>query len=273
MRDAVVFTDTFAAIVGGNVNMKAQIEQAAHLIAEAEHVTSVTGAGISTPSGIPDFRSPESGLWASFNPMEVASIFGFRQCPENFFKWARPLVRQFLEAEPNPAHKALAGLEAMGRMKAVITQNIDGLHQRAGSRCVLEIHGHIREATCIRCYRIGSLEELLSDFVERGQIPRCPSCGGILKPNMILIGEQLPVTVLNAAWREIRACDLVLVAGTSLEVVPASDLPMAAVMRGAKAIVVNYQPTNLDSLANVVIHQDVATVLPQIVALCRQYLE
>ena len=259
--------------MGGNVNIKAQIERAAHLIAEAEHVTSVTGAGISTPSGIPDFRSPESGLWALVNPMEVASIFGFRQRPESFFEWVRPLVRRFLEAEPNPAHKALVGLEAMDRMKAIITQNIDGLHQRAGSRCVLEIHGHIREATCIRCYRIVSLEGLLSDFVERGQIPRCPSCGGILKPNMILFGEQLPVTVLNAAWREIRACDLVLVAGTLLEVVPASDLPMAAVMHGAKAIVVNYQPTSLDSLANVVIHQNVATVLPQIEALCRQYLE
>jgi len=205
--------------------------------------------------------------------MEVASIFGFRQHPESFFKWARPLVRQFLEAEPNPAHKALAELEAMGHMKTIITQNIDGLHQRAGSRCVLEIHGHIREATCIRCYRIASLKGLLSDFVEHGQIPRCPACGSILKPNMILFGEQLPITVLNAAWREIRACDLVLVAGTSLEVVPASDMPMAAVMHGAKAIVVNYQPTSLDTLANVVIHRDVATVLPQIATLCRQYLE
>lgn len=255
------------------MNLEVQIEQAARLIAEAEYVVSLTGAGHSTPSGIPDFRSPESGLWASSNPMEVASIFGFRQRPESFFEWVRPLVKILLEAEPNPAHKALADLEAMGRMKAVITQNIDGLHQRAGSQHVLELHGHIREATCIRCYNILPTDGFLPSFIENGQIPRCPSCGGILKPNVILFGEQLPVSVLNAAWGEVRACDVVLVAGTSLNVAPANDLPMTAVMHGAKAIVVNYQPTHLDPLAHVVIHQDVATVLPQIAALCRRYLE
>lgn len=255
------------------MSLEAQIEMAARLIAQAEHVTSVTGAGISTPSGIPDFRSPESGLWASFNPMEVASIFGFRRRPESFFEWVRPQIERLLEATPNPAHTALADLEAMDRMKTVITQNIDGLHQRAGSRHVLEVHGHVREATCIRCYQIEPLKNFLLDFLEDGQIPRCPSCGGILKPNVILYGEQLPISVLNAAWRESRACDVMLVAGTSLEVVPASDLPKAAVAHGAKAIVVNYEPTDLDPLAHVVIHQDVATILPQIAALCRHYLE
>ena len=254
------------------MNLEAQIERAARLIVEAEHVVCVTGAGISTPSGIPDFRSPESGLWASVNAMEVASIFGFRQRPEAFFEWVRPLVRTLLEAEPNPAHKALADLEAIGRMRAVITQNIDGLHQRAGSQRVLEVHGHVREATCIRCYQIEPVEEFLPDFLENGQIPQCSTCGGILKPNVVLFGEQLPVSVLNAAWREVQTCDVVLVAGTSLYAAPASDLPKMAVMCGAKAIIVNYQPIELDPSADVVIHQDVATVLPHIAALCRQYL-
>jgi NAD-dependent deacetylase len=255
------------------MNLETQIEQAARLIVEAEYVVSVTGAGHSTPSGIPDFRSPESGLWTSSNPMEVASIFGFRQRPEIFFEWVRPMVKTLLMAKPNPAHKALADLEAMGHMKAVITQNIDGLHQQAGSQRVLELHGHIREATCIRCYQTAPSDEFLSDFVEDGQIPRCSSCGGIMKPNVILFGEQLPISVLNAAWREVRACDLVLVAGSSLRVAPACELPMTAVMHGAKAIVVNYQPTDLDTMAHVVIHQDVAIVLPRIATLCRQHLD
>ncbi|MFZ5915500.1 MAG: NAD-dependent protein deacylase [Chloroflexota bacterium] len=254
------------------MNLEAQIEQAARIIAAGQYVVSVTGAGHSTPSGIPDFRSPESGLWQSVNPMEVASIFGFRQRPESFFEWVRPLVQTVLDAAPNPAHYALADLEAVDRMKAVITQNIDGLHQRAGSKQVLEVHGHVRQATCIRCYRVEPLEAYLPAFLADGQIPRCPACNGILKPNVILFGEQLPVSVLNAAWREVRACDVVLVAGTSLQVAPASDLPRTALAHGARAVVVNYEPTDLDPLAHVVIHDDVSSVLPRIAALCRRYL-
>jgi NAD-dependent deacetylase len=254
------------------MRLEKEIEQAARLMAQAEYAVSVTGAGMSTPSGIPDFRSPESGLWTLVNPMEVASIFGFRQRPEGFFEWVHPLVKTFLTAVPNPAHKALADLEAVGCMKAVITQNIDGLHQQAGSQRVLELHGHVREATCIRCYQIVPTDEFLADFAESGQIPHCPSCGGVLKPNMILFGEQLPVGVLNAAWQEVRTCDLVLIAGSSLEVIPACDLPKTAVAHGAKAIVVNYEPTDLDATADVVIHDNVATVLPRIATLCRQHL-
>ena len=256
-----------------NMNPEIQIELAARIIAQAEHLISVTGAGISTPSGIADFRSPDSGLWTSVDPMEVASIYGFRQRPASFFEWIRPHINTMLEAKPNPAHKALADLEALGCLKATITQNIDGLHQRAGSRHVLELHGHFREATCVRCYRVEALEEFLPDFLENGQVPRCPSCGGVLKPNAILFGEQLPISILNAAWREIRACDVVLVAGTSLQVLPVSDMPRRAVMRGAKAIIVNYQLTDLDPIAHVVLHQDVAVVLPQIAELCRRQIE
>ena len=254
------------------MSLETQIEQATRLIVEAEYVVSLTGAGHSTPSGIPDFRSPESGLWAKYDPMTVASIISFRQHPEKFFEWVRPMIETLLTAKPNPAHKALADLETMGRMKAVITQNIDGLHQQAGSQRVLELHGHMREATCIRCYQLVSTGEFLLDFIDKGQVPRCLSCGGILKPNVILFGEQLPINVLSAAWQEIRACDLVLVAGSSLEVAPACDLPMTAVLRGAKGIIINYQPTGLDPMAHVVIHEDVAVVLPRIATLCRRYL-
>ncbi len=254
------------------MSLQEQLEQAAQLIVQARHAVSVTGAGHSTPSGIPDFRSPESGLWTTYDPMIVASIFGFRQSPESFFEWVRPMFKTFMEARPNPAHEAMAELESLGCLKVVITQNIDGLHQRAGSRRVLELHGHTREATCIRCYRIVSTDDFMADFVASGEIPRCPFCAGILKPNVILFGEQLPVNVLNAAWHEIQCCDLVLVAGSSLTVAPACDLPVTAAMRGARAIVVNFQPTHLDPLAQVVIRHDVADALPRIAALCRQYL-
>ena len=120
------------------------IERTADLLCNARHAIALTGAGVSTPSGIPDFRSPGSGMWEQVDPFEVASIIAFRRQPEVFFNWLRPLARLLQEAQPNPAHVALAQLEAAGIVKAVITQNIDGLHQKAGSQCVLEVHGHMR---------------------------------------------------------------------------------------------------------------------------------
>lgn len=242
-----------------------EITRAAELVRRARHMVAFTGAGHSTASGIPDFRSPGSGLWEKDNPMLVASIWAFRLNPKTFYDWIRPMVRTLLHAAPNPAHVALAELEEMGYLKVVITQNIDNLHQRAGSRRVLELHGHMRAATCVRCYK----EVLVDAAVERGlldgKIPSC-ECGGVLKPNVILFGEQLPIRVLNQAMQEARRCDLILVAGSSLEVAPAADIPFLAVESGAKVIIVNLQPTALDSHADVVIHGDVTEVLPAIVA-------
>lgn len=242
-----------------------EIERVAQLIMCARHVVALTGAGHSTPSGIPDFRSPGSGLWEQANPLVVASIFAFRLHPQAFYDWIRPLVKLMLEAKPNPAHYALAELEKMGLLRAVITQNIDGLHQRAGSQQVLELHGHMREATCIRCYKVVPAQPLIDKFLADGQVPVCEDCGGVMKPNVILFGEQLPVRVLNEAIREARICDLMLVAGSSLQVAPASDLPLIAAEHGARVIIVNYQETYLDSRAEIVIHADVAEVLPRIV--------
>lgn len=245
------------------------VQKAADLIARSKNVVALTGAGISTPSGIPDFRSPESGMWENSDPTVVASVFGFRLHPQAFFDWILPLTRQMLAASPNPAHCALADLERMGKLRAVITQNIDGLHQSAGSGYVLELHGHLREATCVRCYRVVSASGMIERFAADGKIPHC-QCGGVLKPNVILFGEQLPVEVLNAARREALTCDLMLVVGTSLQVTPASDLPLLALSRKDRAslVIVNYQPTHLDSRADVVIHADVAEILPRITANC-----
>ncbi len=241
-----------------------KIEQAAKLIQQSSHMVAFTGAGHSTASGIPDFRSPHSGLWEKHNPMLVASIWAFRLNPHNFYDWIRPMVDTLLQAEPNRAHVALAELERLGYLQVVITQNIDDLHQRAGSERVLELHGHLREATCVRCYQKVSVDPALAESIRGGNVPHC-KCGGILKPDVILFGEQLPIRVLNGAMREARHCDLILVAGSSLEVTPAADIPFLAVDSGAKAIIVNLEPTAFDSRADVVIHGDVSDILPRLV--------
>jgi NAD-dependent deacetylase len=241
------------------------IKRAAELIRNSHHMVAFTGAGHSTASGIPDFRSPGSGLWEKSNPMLVASIWAFRLDPRSFYDWIRPMTDTLLNAVPNQAHIALAKLEEMGLLKAIITQNIDNLHQRAGSRRVLELHGHMREATCIRCYKKVPVDPALEQVLREGNIPRC-ECGGVLKPDVILFGEQLPIRVLNMAMLEARRCDVIMVAGSSLEVTPAADIPYLAVEQGAKSIIVNLQPTGFDSCADVVIHGDVVKVLPRIVS-------
>jgi len=247
------------------MTLEEQVEHAADLIRHAQHMVAFTGAGHSTASGIPDFRSPGSGLWEKDNPMLVASIWAFRLNPTTFYDWIRPMVATLLTAAPNAAHQALALLEELGLLKTVITQNIDNLHQRAGSRRVLELHGHLREATCIRCYKVVPIDPHMEHLVLGGKVPHC-ECGGVFKPNVILFGEQLPIRVLNQAIAEARRCDLMLIAGSSLEVTPAADIPYLAVRQGAKAIIVNLQPTELDASADVVIHGDVTEILPRIVA-------
>lgn len=240
--------------------------QAAQLIRNAHHLVVLTGAGISTPSGIPDFRSFKSGLWQKANPLLVASLSAFRIKPQLFFDWIRPLVRIFMDAVPNPAHVALAQLEHVGRLKAIITQNVDALHQKAGSRHVIEMHGHIRQATCVRCYDVVPTNDIVPQFVDRQDLPRCKKCGGILKPNVILIGEQLPHRELTAARREAAQCDLLFVIGSSLGIAPAADLPLLAQERGAKVMVLNKQPTPIDKYATLVIRADIALALPRIVS-------
>ena len=244
------------------------IDRTADLLCHARHAVALTGAGVSTHSGIPDFRSPGSGMWEHVDQLEVASVFAFRRKPEAFFNWIRPLARLLIEAQPNPAHLAVAQLEAAGILKAVITQNIDGLHQRAGSRHVLEVHGHLRECTCVRCYRVFLTEQFIETFLSEGGMLHCPSCGNVLKPNVILYGEQLPAQAMQAAQREIRQCDVMLIAGSSLEVAPVSELPRFAQHHGARLVLVNLQPTYLDEQADVTICGDVVNVLPQIVQAC-----
>ena len=247
-------------------NFNAQINKAASLIQSAKHVIALTGAGISTPSGIPDFRSPVSGLWNQVSPMDVASIIAFRQRPEDFYEWVRPLSKKILNAKPNAAHLALAELEKAGKLKTIITQNIDGLHQAAHSEHVLEVHGHTRSATCVRCYKQHDATIIMTALMNGDAVPTCAACGGPLKPDVILFGEQLPVQPLFEARKAAAQADLILVVGSSLEVAPISELPHDAIQHGAKVIIVNYQETYLDDEATVVLHHEVTEVLPKIVA-------
>ncbi len=248
--------------------MSELIQRAVDLLSQAQHAVALTGAGIGTPSGIPDFRSHDTGLWANYNPMDIATIYAFRHRPEEFFNWIRPLAHQMIDAQPNAAHRALADLEAVGKLDAIITQNIDGLHQRAGAHDVIELHGNIYTATCIRCYHVFASDVFLRTLIDEGRVPLCPDCGSILKPNVILFGEALPVQALMAAKRATTRCDLMIVIGSSLEVAPASDLPMAALARQAKLIIVNRDPTYLDSRADVTLCDDLAAVLPELAAAC-----
>ncbi len=241
------------------------IEYAADLFRQAKRAIVLSGAGISTPSGIPDFRSEGTGLWARDEPLEVASLTTFRTHPEQFFAWFRPLAGQIFNALPNAAHLALAKLEKLGRLKAIITQNIDMLHQKAGSQHVIEMHGTLRTFSCTQCFRQVGYEPFLSSFVEHGTLPHCPHCDGILKPDVILFGEELPQKAWFEAQHEARHCDLMLVAGSSLEVLPVARLPMQAVDRGAHLIIINNTPTYLNVRADINMLEDVAQILPAIV--------
>ena len=241
------------------------IRFAVDIIRNSQRTVVLTGAGISTPSGIPDFRSPESGLWEKYDPFEVASLTAFRYNPTRFYEWMRHLATTILTAHPNPAHVSLARLQALGYIHTIITQNIDALHQRAGAQQVLEVHGSIEHMSCIRCYKQFEAREFIGAYLADGEIPICPDCFGVLKPDLVLMGEQLPVRVWLQAQDASKNCDLMIVAGSSLEVLPVAGLPMRALENGARLILINFTQTYLDVRADVVLHEDVAEVLPQIV--------
>lgn len=240
------------------------IEFAADLFRQSRHAVILTGAGLSTPSGIPDFRSTGTGLWSKDEPLEAASLNTFRTRPESFFSWFRPLASQIYNARPNPAHLALARLEQAGKITSIITQNIDMLHQKAGSKTVIEMHGTMQTLTCSQCYHQVQADAYLAPFVDAGELPHCPKCGQLLKPDVILFGEQLPQAAWFKAQREARQCDLMLVAGSSLEVLPVAGLPMQALDRGAHLIIINNTETYLNVRADVAILEDVAMIIPAI---------
>ncbi len=246
-------------------------EEARDLLLGSARTLLLTGAGVSTGSGIPDFRSPGKGIWEFVDPFAVASIWGFRAQPELFYRWIRPLAEKMLRAQPNPAHWGFASLQALGLLHTVVTQNIDDLHEQAGTRDVVHVHGNAQSAICLDCgWRVEG-KSFWSAFLAGTTIPLCPNCGAVLKPDVVLFGEELQANLLAQAQEAALTAELVIVAGASLEVMPTADLPLLAKRRGARLLLLNLGTTMLDEQADLMIREDVTRSVPRLIEMCRAY--
>jgi len=252
------------------MNFAREVERVAEMILESKKAVALTGAGISTESGIPDFRGPQ-GLWKQIDP-STGTIQFFRQFPDVFWQFIVDRLESMVRAKPNRAHYALAELEVMGKLSSIITQNVDGLHFKAGSRNVIELHGNMREAVCLSCGNVISMEEAM-DMAKSGHLPPRCGCGGVLKPNVVLFNEPLPEEAYKRALLESRTCNLMLAVGTSLQVYPAAYLPVVAKQRGARLAIINMEPTPLDDIADAVIQAKAGEALPAIVDIVRKGLD
>jgi len=236
--------------------MNTSIEQAVTLIREANRIVAFSGAGVSTEAGIPDFRS-KGGLWENQELMELMSASGFRRDPAAFYRASLQTLPNIHRAKPTAAHRLVAELEAQGKLSAVVTQNIDGLHQAAGSQTVYEVHGNFRTGRCVNRLASFDVGEMAAfyDRIERGEIelPLCSKCQSPIKPDVVLFGDLLPFDVWDRAVAAVRNCDLMLTLGSSLIVYPAAELPKIALTHGAKLIIANRDRTDYDAMASVVV--------------------
>lgn len=238
----------------------------AELVAGARRAVALTGAGVSVPSGIPDFRSAGSGLWRKVNPVEVAHIDAFRRDPERFWEFYGERFAALRDKRPNPAHDALAELERRGLIRGVITQNIDRLHRAAGSRRVIEVHGSIERSVCLACRREVGLERVLELLSEGQRPPLCEACVRPLKPDVVLFGELLPERAMAEAQALSAEADLMLCVGSSLEVYPVAALPELTLASGGRLAIVTQGPTAYDDRAAVRLAGDVAEELREVMS-------
>jgi NAD-dependent deacetylase len=236
------------------------IVRLARMIRENQPCVALTGAGVSTESGIPDFRSP-TGIWAEFDPLEYATMGAFRRDPAKVWRFYAPRFSMLAEAEPNPAHLALTELERRGLLEAIVTQNIDLLHERAGSRDVVEVHGSIRSSTCPGCGVAYSLADVPPLIEAGGGAPSCPACGGILKPDVVFFDELLPPDAIDRAYELASQARLLLVVGSSLEVWPVAELPLVTLRAGGEVAVVNRGATAIDDRAHLKLDGSAGEVL------------
>ncbi|CAI7741745.1 unnamed protein product [Closterium sp. NIES-54] len=255
---------------GDNVSPEDHVQRAAGIVARAKRVVAFTGAGISVESGIPDFRSAH-GLWARFDPATYCSYPVFQTKPEMFWEMVRALLADLAPARPNPAHVALRELQHLGLLSCVVTQNVDGLHQEAGSEGVVEVHGNTRTCTCMACAHSVPKEVAVAQLDKGVAVPVCPVCSGVLKLDVILFGEPMPAAAMSEAVAAAASADVLLVIGTSLMVAPANSLTHMCRMRGGKVIAVNLDPDAFVS-ADVGLEGKAGEVLPQLVAEVRQRL-
>ena len=241
-----------------------KINDVVQLIKPSKNIVFFSGAGISTASGIPDFRSRTDGLWNRFDPMLTASLTTFKEQPDKFYDWFRPLAKKIWYAHPNIAHMSISKLEEAGFDNTVITQNIDGLHQKSGSTIVYELHGNIQQLECIYCNQSFNTTIFIKGFLADNVLPLCPNCGGILKPKIVLFEEILPCEEWDKAYAASLHADIFIVVGSSLEVSPANSLLLTAKRSGATIVIINNSPTKFDECASIVISRPLEIVLPKI---------
>lgn len=217
-------------------------------LSSSRYAVVLTGAGMSTESGLPDFRSAKTGLWNRFNPRQLASTYALEHHREAFIEFYQYRIRTLRSCKPHEGHAILADWERNGLIKQIITQNVDGFHQQAGSQRVIELHGSLRTVHCQRCGNTLDSEVYLHNQFE------C-DCGGFLRPSVVLFGEMLPEDAIEQAWQAAQKADLLIVLGSSLQVSPANQLPLVAKRNGAKVVIVNWEPTEFDDIADIVIHE------------------
>jgi NAD-dependent deacetylase len=239
------------------------IAQVAEALATARRVVAFTGAGISTESGIPDFRSP-GGIWARSRPVYYDDFLRSADSRYEYWRQKAAAHQEFIAAQPNPGHQTLARWEAAGKLAGLITQNIDGLHQIAGSRSVWELHGTAREIACLECRERFAADPLVKQFQADDRVPNCPQCGGLLKHATISFGQQLDTETIAGADALAREADVFLAIGSSLVVYPAAGLPQTAQASGAMLVILNHTETPLDPLAEVVIREGIGETLTAI---------
>jgi len=244
---------------------KSKIHHAAEMLSNSKEAIVLTGAGVSTESGIPDFRG-EGGIWEKYKPEIYGNIQAFLKNPAKFWELAQKVAPNLFKAKPNPGHLALAELEKMDLIKAIITQNVDELHQKAGSIIVYEVHGNINRFNCLGCKASYTKDQIMRKLKkEKKSGPSCDFCSAPLKPSVVLFGEGLPTFEIHMSKDLAQKADVMLIAGSSLMVAPVCDLPLYTLREGGKLIIVNDQQTDLDDRAEIVIHHKTGIILPLIV--------
>ncbi|MEX2754617.1 MAG: NAD-dependent deacetylase [Candidatus Sigynarchaeota archaeon] len=251
---------------GDGSTFSREAEKIAALLRQARHAIALTGAGISTDSGIPDFRSPKTGLWNQKDAKMLTEPGAFDKAMDYFWKFGYKIGKKILKAKPNPGHQILARWEMeLGIIKAIITQNVDELHQRAGSKNVIEIHGTAFEGKCMFCRGSYTMKQMMRLYKEsRKTYPCCIVCSAPVRPQVVLFGEELPREAMARASEEIKQCDVALLLGSSSVVYPANYLPVLIKENGGKVIIVNQVETELDRIASIVVHGSISHVLRQV---------
>jgi NAD-dependent deacetylase len=241
------------------------LDQVAQWLGAARRAVALTGAGISTESGIPDFRSP-GGVWSRYRTVYYEEFLADPAARDEYWRQKAEAHQEFAAAQPNAGHRVLADWERTGRLRGVVTQNIDGLHQLAGSQAVLELHGTAREAACLVCGHREPVDAHVDAFRRTGRAPACPACGGPFKHATVSFGQALPHDVLAEAQRWSAQADLLLAIGSSLVVTPAAELPLATVRRGGRLVIINRDPTPLDRVAAAVLPLSIGAALTELAA-------